>query len=95
MGVRRLAAQMPRRLRRGAPRLASLILLTFAAVAPAAARPEGQAFTVYEARGDVDDGVAHIERLPKSPQALRGLIAMYAFQGKRSFIHALAGDSMN
>ncbi len=39
MGVRRLAAQVARRLRRGAPRLASLILLTFAAVTPAAARP--------------------------------------------------------
>jgi hypothetical protein len=59
---------------------ASLILLTFAAVTPMAARPEGQSFTVYEARGDVDNGVAYIERLPKSPQALRGLIAMYAYQ---------------
>lgn len=42
---------------------------------------------VYEARGDVDNGVAYIERLPKSPQALRGLIAMYAFQAGSACDH--------
>lgn len=61
-------------------RAAASAIMVCALVAPSYGMGAAPMAVIYETDAETGSGIAHLERVPASPKALRGLIAMYALQ---------------